>query len=94
MRRGKTGSALVTVIWVVAVLSLIVLNFAAEAKLQSVINRHTTERVRVNSLTEAGKVIAEVILTDYQNVTEAPEDQTVDDMEEEFQKDYILSYQK
>ena len=87
MARGRTGSALVTVIWVVAVLSLIVLNFAAEAKLQSNINRHTTERVRVNSLTEAGKVIAEVILTDYQNVTEAAEDQTLDDMEEEFQKD-------
>ena len=87
MARGRTGSALVTVIWVVAVLSLIVLNFAAEAKLQSNINRHTTERVRVNSLTEAGKVIAEVILTDYQNVTEAAEDQTLDDMEEQFQKD-------
>ena len=50
-------------------------------------NRHTTERVRVNSLTDAGKVIAEVILTDYQNVSEAPEDQTIEDMEEEFEKD-------
>ena len=87
MKCGRKGSALVTVIWVVAVLSLIVLNFAAEAKLQSVVNRHTTERVRVNNLTEAGKVIAEVILTDYQNVSEAPEDQSVDDMEEEFQED-------
>ena len=83
----RRGSALVTVIWVVAVLSLIVMNFAAEAKLQSVVNRHTTERVRVNSLTDAGKVIAEVILTDYQNVSEAPEDQSLDDMEEEFQED-------
>lgn len=85
--KRRRGSALVTVIWVVAVLSLIVLNFAAEAKLQSNVNRHTTERVRVNSLTEAGKVIAEVILTDYQNVTEAPEEQTLEEMEEEFQKD-------
>ena len=84
---SRHGSALVTVIWVVAVLSLIILNFAAEAKLQSVVNRHTTERVRVNSLTEAGRVIAEVILTDYQNVSEAPEDQSLDDMEEEFQED-------
>ena len=84
---GRRGSALVTVIWVVAVLSLIVLNFAAEAKLQSNVNRHTTERVRVNSLTEAGKVIAEVILTDYQNVTDAPEDQTLEEMEEEFKED-------
>jgi hypothetical protein len=88
MMDGKRkGSALVTVIWVVAVLSLIVLNFAAEAKLQSNINRHTTERVRVNSLTDAGKVIAEVILTDYKNVTETPKEQTLDDMEEEFQED-------
>ena len=87
MERDRTGSALVTVIWVVAVLSLIILNFAAEAKLQSVVNRHTTERVRVNSLTDAGKVIAEVILTDYQNVSEAPEYQSLDDMEEEFQED-------
>ena len=88
MTKGnRTGSALVTVIWVVAVLSLIVLNFAAEAKLQSVVNRHTTERVRVNSLTDAGRVIAEVILTEYQNVSEAPDDQSLDDMEEEFQQD-------
>lgn len=88
MTKGnRTGSALVTVIWVVAVLSLIVLNFAAEAKLQSVVNRHTTERVRVNSLTDAGRVIAEVILSDYQNVSDEPLDQSLDDMEEEFQED-------
>ena len=83
----RRGSALVTVIWVVAVLSLIVLNFAAEAKLQSVVNRHTSERVRVNSLTDAGRVVAEVLLTDYQDVSEAPEDQTVEDMREEFEQD-------
>ncbi len=87
MRCSRTGSALVTVIWVVAVLSLIVLNFAAEAKLQSVVNRHTSERVRVNSLTDAGRVVAEVLLTDYQDVSEAPEDQTVEDMREEFEQD-------
>ena len=83
----RRGSALVTVIWVVAVLSLIVLNFAAEAKLQSVVNRHTSERVRVNSLTDAGRVVAEVLLTDYQDVSDAPEDQTVEDMREEFEQD-------
>ena len=87
MDRNRAGSALVTVIWVVAVLSLIVMNFAAESKLQSNVNRHVSERVRVNSLTDAGRVVAEVILTDYQDVSEAPEDQTLDDMEEEFQKD-------
>ena len=87
MDRNRAGSALVTVIWVVAVLSLIVMNFAAESKLQANVNRHTSERVRVNSLTDAGRVVAEVILTDYQDVSEAPEDQTLDDMEEEFQKD-------
>ena len=87
MKCGRRGSALVTVIWVVAVLSLIVLNFAAEAKLQSVVNRHTTERVRVNNLTDAGRVIAEVILADYLNVSEEPEEQSLDDMEEEFQQD-------
>ncbi len=87
MCRNRAGSALVTVIWVIAVLSLIVMNFAAESKLQASVNRHTSERVRVNSLTDAGRVVAEVILTDYQDVSEAPEDQTLDDMEEEFQKD-------
>ena len=87
MDRNRTGSALVTVIWVIAVLSLIVMSFAAESKLQANVNRHTSERVRVNSLTDAGRVVAEVILTDYQNVSEAPEDQTLDDMEEEFQED-------
>jgi hypothetical protein len=87
MARARRGSALVTVIWVVAVLSLIVLNFAAEAKLQSVVNRHTTQREYVNSLTEAGRVVAEVILLDYKNVSDAPEEQTLEEMEEEFQED-------
>lgn len=86
-RPARNGSALVTVIWVIAVLSLIVLNFAVEARLQSNINRYTSERVRVNSLTDAGKVIAEVLLTGYKTVADAPEDQTLSDMEEEFQED-------
>ena len=41
--------------------------------------------MRVNSLTDAGRVVAEVLLTDYQDVSEAPEDQTVEDMREEFE---------
>lgn len=79
----KKGSALVGVIWLLAVLSILIASYAVDAHLQTRINIYLRERVTVDHLTDAGLAIAEVIITDYQNVTEASSESDYDEMIEE-----------
>ncbi|MCQ2392067.1 MAG: type II secretion system protein GspK [Kiritimatiellae bacterium] len=65
----KRGSALVGVIWTLAVLSILIASYAVDAHLQTRVNLYLRERVHVDHLTDAGIAIAEVILTDYTNVS-------------------------
>ena len=81
--RSRTGSALVAVIWLLAVLSILIASYAVDAHLQTRINLYLRERVTVDHLTEAGLAIAEVILTDYQNVPEASSDTDLEKMQED-----------
>ncbi len=67
----KKGSALVGVIWLLAVLSILIASYAVDAHLQTRINMYLRERVVVDPLADAGLAIAEVILTEYHNVGEA-----------------------
>ena len=67
---SRKGSALVAVIWLLAVLSILIASYAVDAHLQTRINIYLRERVAVDHLAEAGLAIAEVILTDYQNVSQ------------------------
>ena len=66
--RRKKGSAIVGAVWILAVLSVLIATYAVDAQLQTRINLYLQERVKVDHLTDAGIVIAEVILLDYQNV--------------------------
>ena len=68
MMRRKKGSAIVGAVWILAVLSVLIATYAVDAQLQTRINLYLQERVKVDHLTDAGIVIAEVILLDYQNV--------------------------
>ena len=68
MMRLKRGSAIVGAVWILAVLSVLIATYAVDAQLQTRINLYLQERVKVDHLTDAGIVIAEVILLDYQNV--------------------------
>ena len=78
-RSSRKGSALVAVIWLLAVLSILIASYAVDAHLQTRINIYLRERVTVDHLTEAGLAIAEVILTDYQNVSEAASDSELEE---------------
>ena len=78
-RTSRKGSALVAVIWLLAVLSILIASYAVDAHLQTRINIYLRERVTVDHLTEAGLAIAEVILTDYQNVSEAASDSELEE---------------
>ena len=87
----KRGSALVSVIWTLAVLSILIASYAMDAHLQTRINLYLRERVHVDHLTDAGIAIAEVILLDYQNVTVPTEgadgNSSESDIEEKLEKD-------
>ncbi|MBR4652835.1 MAG: general secretion pathway protein GspK [Kiritimatiellae bacterium] len=87
----KRGSALVSVIWTLAVLSILIASYAMDAHLQTRINLYLRERVHVDHLTDAGIAIAEVILLDYQNVTVPTEGgnetTTESDIEEKLEDD-------
>ena len=81
----RKGSALVGVIWMLAVLSILIASYAVDAHLQTRINLYLRERVTVDHLTDAGLAIAEVILTEYQNVPDPGDSETVfnDNIEED-----------
>lgn len=72
---GKRGSALIMALWTIAILSIIVLAFGFEAHIQSGVNIYVRERNRVNRLIDSGKVLAEVVLLGFKNVSEWTEDE-------------------
>lgn len=72
---AKNGSALLMVIWTILVLSVLVISFAFEAKLQSSANVYVRERVYMERLVEAGRTLAEMIIATHQSVSDAPTDQ-------------------
>ena len=71
----KRGSALVLALWTIAVLAVMVLSFAYEARQQTGINIYVKHRNRTAHLIDAGKILAEVVLLDYKNVADWSEDQ-------------------
>ena len=84
MRKGaRKGSALVAVIWLLAVLSILIASYAVDAHLQTRINIYLRERVAVDHLTDAGLAIAEVILTEYQNAQEVSSEQDLAQVQED-----------
>lgn len=79
----RRGSILIVALWIIAVLSIMALSFATEAHLHSGINVYVRERNRVNRLTDAGQVLAEIILTGYADA----KDWTRDENEKELMED-------
>lgn len=69
----RRASALIMALWVIAVLSVMALSFATEAKLQSGVNVYVRERNRVNRLVEAGRVLGEVVMIGFKDVADYSE---------------------
>jgi hypothetical protein len=74
-------------IWIIAVLSLLVLNFATEAHLQTSVNLYMRERIRVAHLTDAGIAIAESVILNFPNVQEAADDEREEDLDKLLEDD-------
>lgn len=76
-KTSRKGSALVGVIWMLAVLSILIASYAVDAHLQTRINLYLRERVTVDHLTDAGLAIVEVILSDYQGASDPGDSESV-----------------
>ena len=74
------GSALVMVIWTIAVLSVIVMSFAVEAKLQASVNVFVRERAQLETLIDAGRVLGEMIVANHQNAAAYSEDEDLEEL--------------
>lgn len=79
----RRASALLMALWIIAVLSIMVLSFASEAHLQTGINIYVRERNRVNRLVDAGRILAEVVISDYSSVSEWSEDEDAEQLFED-----------
>lgn len=79
----RKGGALIMVIWTIAVLSILVVNFAVEAKLQSAANVYVQQRVHMDHLIDAGKVLAAMIIAKHQDAPEYSEDENLEELLED-----------
>lgn len=82
-KSSRKGSALVMVIWTIAVLSIMVMSFAVEAKLQSAANVYVRERVHMDHLVDAGKVLAEMVIANHQDAVAYAEGEDVEKLLED-----------
>jgi len=80
----KRGSALLMALWIILTLSVIVLSFAFEAKLQGGINVYVQGKNRVKRLIDAGRILGEVVLLGYQDGKQWTEDE---DLKQELEDD-------
>lgn len=64
---ARRGSVLIMVLWIIAILSVMVVSFAFEARQQAGIDVYVRERNRVSRLIDSGRVLGEVVLLGYKD---------------------------
>lgn len=79
----KRGSALLLALWVILSLSVIVLAFLFEARLQRGVNIYVENKNRVRRLLDAGRIMGEVVILDYKNAQQWTEGEDVEEKLEE-----------
>ena len=70
-------------IWILAVLSVMVVSFAFEARQQAGINVYVRERNRVKRLIEPGRVLGEIVMLGYSEAKEWSEDEDEKKLDED-----------
>lgn len=68
------GSVLVMALWTIAVLSVMALSFAFEARQQAGVDVYIRERNRVNRLIEPGRILGEIVLLGFKDAKAWSED--------------------
>ncbi len=80
----KRGSALLMALWILLTLSVVVLSFAFEARLQGGVNVYVEGKNRVRRLVDAGRILGEVVLLNYSDAKAWSEDE---DLKAELKED-------
>lgn len=87
LRNDRKGSILMLAIWIIAVLAVMVLSFAYEAKQQAGLDVYVRERNRVRRVIESGRMLAEVVLVGFKDAKEPEINSGVPDWSEAYEDD-------
>lgn len=84
---ARRGSVLVMALWIIAILSVMVVSFAFEARQQAGIDVYVRERNRVSRIIDSGRILGEVVLLGYKDAPD-PEIKTgAPDWDDAFEDD-------
>ena len=84
---ARRGSVLIMALWIIAILSVMVISFAFEARQQAGIDVYVRERNRVSRIIDSGRIIGEVVLLGYKDAPEPEIKSGVPDWDDAFEDD-------
>ena len=84
---ARRGSVLIMALWIIAILSVMVVSFAFEARQQAGIDVYVRERNRVSRLIESGRMLGEVVLLAYKDAPEPEIKSGAPDWDDAFEDD-------
>ena len=84
---ARRGSVLVMALWIIAILAVMVVSFAFEARQQAGIDVYVRERNRVSRLIDSGRVLGEVVLLGYKDAPDPEIKSGAPDWEDAFEED-------
>ena len=84
---SRRGSVLIMALWIIAILSVMVVSFAFEARQQAGIDVYVRERNRVSRLIDSGRVLGEAVLLGYKDAKDPEIKSGVPDWDDAFEDD-------
>ena len=84
---ARRGSVLIMALWIIAILSVMVVSFAFEARQQAGIDVYVRERNRVSRLIDSGRVLGEVVLLGYKDAPDPEIKSGAPDWDDAFEED-------
>lgn len=84
---ARRGSVLIMALWIIAILSVMVVSFAFEARQQAGIDIYVRERNRVSRLIDSGRVLGEVVLLGYKDAPDPEIKGGVPEWDDAFEED-------
>ena len=85
--RSRRGSVLMMALWIIAILSVMVVSFAFEARQQAGIDVYVRERNRVSRIIDSGRVLGEVVLLGYKDAPDPEIRSGAPDWDDAFEED-------
>ena len=84
---ARRGSVLIMALWIIAILSVMVVSFAFEARQQAGIDVYVRERNRVSRLIESGRILGEAVLLGYKDAPDPEIKSGAPDWDDAFEED-------